>query len=107
LALAQYELVISGNQALDASVRRAQMLGQLGQIDQALTLLEGLKEQYPPFSGRFTIAEGEVLSNSGRNQDALQLYNKALVDDPEDLDLLYSRALVLEELSRLNDSEDD
>jgi tetratricopeptide (TPR) repeat protein len=106
-ALAQYELVVSGNQALDAAVRRSQMLGQLGQVEKALTLLEALKEQYPPFSGRFTIAEGEVLSNSGRYQEALQLYNKALVEDPDDLDLLYSRALVLEDLSRLSDSEED
>ena len=80
------------------------------QIDQALTLLEGLKEQYPPFSGRFTIAEGEGGCIQLRPQPGspASLYNKALTDDPDDLDLLYSQAaLVLEELSRLNDSEDD
>ena len=106
-ALEHYEKVTSGNQALDASVRRAAMLGKLGKIADARTTLEELRDQYPPLAGRFTLAEGEILLEAGAYDDALAVYGDALKQEPDNLELLYSRSLVFEKLNRIAEAEAD
>jgi tetratricopeptide (TPR) repeat protein len=107
LALDHYEKVSSGSQALDASVRRAAMLAKLGRIDEARTTLSQLRQQFPPLADRFTLAEGEILLDANRIDQALDLYNKALTQDPDDGDLLYSRSLVHERAGQLDQAEAD
>jgi tetratricopeptide (TPR) repeat protein len=107
LALDHYEKVSSGSQALDASVRRAAMLAKLGRIGEARTTLSQLRQQFPPLADRFTLAEGEILLDANRIDQALDLYNKALTQDPDDADLLYSRSLVYERAGQLDQAEAD
>lgn len=106
-ALSHYEKVLSGQEALDAAVRRSAMLAKLGRIDEARTILEALREQFPPLADRFVLAEGEILLDAGAYDDALELYADALKDTPDDDDLLYSRSLVYERMNRVGDAEGD
>ncbi|MFI4981319.1 MAG: tetratricopeptide repeat protein, partial [Nevskiales bacterium] len=106
-ALAHYEKVSNGQQGLDAAVRRAAMLAKLGRLDDARTILEALREQFPPLADRFLMAEGEILLEAGAYDDALELYGEALKETPDDTDLLYSRSLVYERMGRVGDSESD
>ena len=106
-ALAHYEKVTNGQQGLDAAVRRAAMLAKLGKLDDARAILEALREQFPPLSDRFLMAEGEMLLDAGAYGQALDLYGDALKDTPDDSDLLYSRSLVYERMNRVSDSETD
>lgn len=106
-ALAHYEKVSNGQQGLDAAIRRAAMLGKLNRVDDARTILEALREQFPTLSDRFLMAEGEVLLEAGQYDQALELYGEALQDEPDDDDILYSRSLVYERMNRVADSEAD
>ncbi|MDR3416454.1 MAG: tetratricopeptide repeat protein [Nevskia sp.] len=106
-ALAHYEKVTNGQEALDAAVHRAAMLAKLGKVEEARTLLESMREQFPPLSERFLMAEGEILLDAGAFDDALKLYEQALKDTPENNDILYSRSLVYERMSRVGDAEAD
>jgi tetratricopeptide (TPR) repeat protein len=106
-ALAHYDKVTTGTQALDASVRRAAMLGKLGRLDEATTTLEELRGQFPPLADRFILAEGEILFDANAYDKALALYDGALKDDPDDPDLLYSRSLVYERINHIPEAEAD
>lgn len=106
-ALAHYEKVSNGQQGLDAAVHRASMMARLGRMEDALGLLESLREQFPPLADRFLMAEGEILLEAGSYDQALALYADALKDEPDDDDILYSRSLVYERMNRVADSEAD
>jgi len=106
-AIAEYQKVNSGNQAIDASARRAALLGKSGQIDAARELFAQLREQYPPLTPRLTMAEGQMLVDANLNEDALKLYNDALDDNPDDPDLLYARSLAYEKLGQVGNAEAD
>ncbi|MBV8062997.1 MAG: tetratricopeptide repeat protein [Nevskia sp.] len=106
-ALAHYEKVSTGQQGLDAAVRRAVMLGKLSRVDEARAILETLREQFPALSDRFLMAEGEILLDAAQFDQALELYGEALQDEPDDDDILYSRSLVYERMNRVPESEAD
>ena len=106
-ALGYYEKVTSGQQALDAAVRRASMMSKLGKLEDGIDILESLREQFPPLADRFLLAEGEILLEAGAYDQALKLYGDALKETPDDADLLYSRSLVYEKMDRVADSEAD
>ena len=56
---------------------------------------------------RLYLAQGEVLRNAERNQEALDIYTNALKKSPENIDLLYARALIAEKLDMLDVAESD
>lgn len=106
-ALSEYTQVNAGNQVLDASVRRAEMLYRTGKLDEARVTLEQLRRQYPPLSPRFYLAEGQLLNDAGTPDEALLLYSRALEEHKNEPDLLYARSLVFERLKRLDEAEAD
>lgn len=106
-ALSQYEKVTSGNQALDASVRRGALLGRLGRLNDARQLFEQLRRQYPPLASRFYVAEAQMLIDNEHIEDAQHLLDQALDGDPDDDELLYSRSLAYERLGQIGKAEAD
>ena len=106
-ALAHYERVSSGNQALDAFVRRARLLTTLKRVPEAREVLASLRAQYPPLASRLTATEGELLADSGNLTEALSVYDDALKLSPDDTDLLYGRAMLHERMNRFELSETD
>jgi tetratricopeptide (TPR) repeat protein len=106
-ALEHYKMAPTGLLVVAGADRPAAMLGKLGRLDDARTILEALREQFPPLADRFIMAEGEILLDADAYDQALQLYGDALKDNPDDADLLYSRSLVYERMNRVGDSESD
>lgn len=106
-ALAWYEQVTEGEQAIDAITRRAVVLGKLGKVDDARRLMADMRRQLPMFGVRFYLAEGELLLDAGAGEQALALYARALQEAPDDTDLLYGRSLVHERLRNVGEAEAD
>ncbi len=109
-AIANYERVNSGEYWLDARIRSASLLARSGKTDKALKQLETLyaRESHSESNRiKLYLARGEVLRNASRNREAYKLYNAALVQSPENTDLLYARALTAEKLNMLDVAESD
>jgi tetratricopeptide (TPR) repeat protein len=106
-ALAHYEKVNSGPQALDALLHRASMLAKLGRLADARAELEDTRDQYPVLAPKLTQAEGEILTDAGALDQALDVYGQALKQNPDDDEVLYARSLVYERLDRIGDAEAD
>src|SRR3546814_19092432 len=95
-ALQYYGRVDHGGQAIEAVMHQSAMLSKLGHLDAARQQLQSLRDNFPQFAPRFTLAEAELLLNAQKYDDALDVLDVALKDQPDDADLLYSRSLVYE-----------
>lgn len=106
-ALSYYERAIGGMQGLDAAIRRGYVLAQMKKLDQARALMASLREQLPQYEGRFWLAEGDFLSLTDANDEALAVYDQALQKLPDDSNLLYGRSLIHERKKRIDLAEKD
>lgn len=106
-ALAWYEQVTEGEQAIDALTRRAVTLGKLSKVAEGRALMTQSRNELPAFAARFYLAEGELLMAVKQPAAALELYQVALKEKPDDVDLLYGRSLVLEQMQKVPDAEAD
>lgn len=106
-AVEWYLQVTEGEQVLDAVTRRAVAMGKLGRINESRELLARMRRELPALSTRFYLAEGELLLESGKSEDALELYRSALSEAPDDSDLLYGRSLVHEKMRNVGEAEAD
>ncbi|NGY04386.1 tetratricopeptide repeat protein [Solimonas terrae] len=106
-ALQYYGRVDHGNQVIDAVLHQSAMLAKLGHLDAARQQLQSLRDNFPQFAPRFTLAEAELLLDAQQYDEALAVLNAALKDQPNDADLLYSRSLVYERMDKIDDAEKD
>lgn len=106
-ALDEYAQVTSGQQVLDAAIRRADMLARLGRLLDARATLEQLRRQYPQIAPRFYLAEGQLLNAASEFDEALRVYNRALEEFAGEPNLLYARSLEHERLKNIPAAEAD
>lgn len=106
-AIAWYSKVDQGEHAIDAQIRIAALEAKQGRIDAARQRLRNLRAQFPSLAAQLYVAEGETLRETGRYQDAMSLYDRALEKLPGNVDLLYARALIADKLNRLALAERD
>ncbi len=108
-SIANYERVTGGEYLLDARIRVAGLLAEIGKIDDALDKLKTLinRDNNNINQVKVYLAQGEVLRSVHRNKEAMTVYNAALKDSPENTDLLYARALTAEKLDMLDVTESD
>lgn len=108
-AINLYEQVSAGEFVLDASIRVASLLAEMGQVDAGLKKLQALQGMTKDAQGqiRIYLAQGEVLRSVDRQKEAMDIYNRALKDSPNNTDLLYARALTAEKLDMLERAEAD
>ncbi|WP_156501205.1 lipopolysaccharide assembly protein LapB, partial [Alcanivorax sp. HI0044] len=100
-------LKVGGPQAIRARVQAARLLYQQGNTSQAHALMHSLAQQQPELQDSLTITEAEMRSNNGDPQGAIALINNALRDQPDNTDLLYSRAMTAEKVGNLAQLEKD
>ena len=60
-----------------------------------------------PLRVRAYLAQGEVLRKLQRYDEGVEMYSRALQQNPEDTSLLYARGLMAEKINRLDISEAD
>ena len=108
-AIEWYQQVHDGEYQFDARLRIADMLGESGQIDEAMKHLDAMLKgsQSDGALVRIYITKGELLRGARRYEQAMEVFNTALDIVPGNTDLLYARALVAEKLGRIDLLEAD
>ena len=106
-AIVYYEAVNDGENELDAHLRAAMLIARRDGLDKGRDYLHKLHPSNAADSVKVSLFEGELLRQAGRNADAMSVYNDALVQSPDNSELLYARAMVAENLDRLDILEQD
>lgn len=106
-ALTLLREVVSRELYFDAQMRVGFVLSDAGRIDEALEHLADATPKSRDEQVRVYLAREQVLRDSGQPEQALKLLNAALVDLPDDLDLLYARGLVTAMLDQVVEHERD
>ncbi|HHH36873.1 MAG TPA: tetratricopeptide repeat protein [Gammaproteobacteria bacterium] len=106
-AIDYYSAVSRGPNYLDAGIRMAVLKARRGELEQARQLLRRLRSEASAHRQRLYLVEGEILREAGRPEEALAVYTRALQDAPTDSGLRYARAIVAEQLDRLDLMEQD
>ena len=78
-----------------------------GDLPRARSMLGDMRARMPKRSVDLYILEGEILRKHSTNDKVVELYNAALEEHPEDLDLLYARALSASVEGRVDILEQD
>ncbi len=106
-ALAAYRKVSDGEHRLNAQIRAAVLLAESGRLVQARAHLHGLRADNSQQAIRIYRAEAEILTKRKDLAEAMEVYNGALADYPQDTDLLYSRAMLAEKMDNIELLERD
>ncbi|MCZ6804592.1 MAG: tetratricopeptide repeat protein [Proteobacteria bacterium] len=98
--------VQGGENYFDARIRLSLILAKQGEIDKALSNIRSIEK--PKDSNRLILiqAEGEILTEEKRYQEAMDLFNKE-IEEKNHPDLLYSRAMLAEKMGLLDILETD
>jgi len=106
-ALRWYRQVSDGNNYLDAIVRSAVLINRQQGLAAARAYLHGIELQTSQQELRLYLVEGELLRDEGAREEAQQVYDAALQQFPDNVELLYARAMNAEGLGRLDLLERD
>ena len=101
-ALEWFDQVEWGENLLNARIKAVHMLHQLGRLDDARLRLDYLHDDFPHASSRLYRVEAELLNRAGDRKAALEVFDRALAKHPDDVELLYSRALQQERLGHVD-----
>ena len=96
-AMRYYRMVSGGQHAIDALARRAFLMADQGELEQAQLFLRGIAAANPQLTRRMLMVEGELLLDQGQAEQAVARYSDGLEAFEGDLDLLYSRSLAHEQ----------
>jgi tetratricopeptide (TPR) repeat protein len=99
-AIQWYDGVEPSEHFLAAQARAAQLLAQQGQLDEACHRLQEAAATYPKERAQFLVTQSMLLRDAGRKTDAYALLDAALVETPEQAELLYEAALLAEQLGK-------
>jgi tetratricopeptide (TPR) repeat protein len=107
-AISLYGQVVSGERALAAAIRRAELMAQLGDMAGARGALAELRLQPSSLAVEESwLAEARILRQAGELDQAFQLLEQAVEDMPKSVPLLYTRALLAAELGWVDVAEQD
>ena len=90
-----------GTNLLEAQIRTAVLRAKAGSVERAREILQQLRDLAPEQAPMLYLAEAEILDQAGRQEAAMQVYEEALAAFPDDLDLLYGRAMYALKLERI------
>lgn len=106
-ALAAYDRVLRGDNRMNAQLRIAVLLSEAGRVDEARSRLHALHGRSANEVMRLYGVEVDILVRHSRFDDAMEVYDAALAEWPEDAELLYARAMLAVELDDLVTAERD
>jgi tetratricopeptide (TPR) repeat protein len=93
-AIQWYRSVTEKDQLFKARLRLVDVIMQRDGIDAAMRELEAMHAENPSQQVGIILLQHDLLLEAGRDDEALQIINLALADSPDDLDLLYARAMI-------------
>lgn len=106
-ALIEYAQVGPGNDYLPAQLRQADILISHGRGTEASTKLAAARDEQPDYAIQLFLIEAETLSANNQTNRAWDVLQQALKQYPDDLNLLYSRAMLAEKRNDLPQLEKD
>jgi len=106
-ALREYAQVGPGNDYLAAQLRQADILIANGRTDEAVRRLDQARDSQPDYAIQLYLIEAETLGNNKKDDQALRVLEKAIKQYPDDLNLLYTRAMLAEKRDDLPQMEKD
>jgi len=106
-ALIEYGLVGPGNHYLPAQLRQTEILFERGRIAEASARLARSRDSQPDYALQLYLIEAEALTNRERLDEAWRVIERALRQFPDDLNLLYTRAMLAEKRGDLAQLERD
>lgn len=106
-AVQWFDKVTSGPLEFDARVNSITALINVGRLDEARQRLGRVRKSFPNEAVRLYLLEAELLSKNKDYEAAFELLSEALEGLPGQMELLYSRALVAEQLGRFDVLEAD
>lgn len=106
-ALREYALVGPGPDYLPAQLRQADILIANGRGTEASRLLAEAREAQPDYAIQLFLIESESYSNNNKDAQASQVLQQAIQRYPDDLNLLYTRAMLAEKRDDMVQLEKD
>ena len=106
-AISEYKMVGPGREYLAAQVRIAALLADQGRLDDARAHLENQRANNPDRYNRLVMIEGQLLSERGHEAEFFELLEMVIKKQPENVELLYFRAMTGQSLGRLDVLERD
>ena len=106
-AISEYKMVGPGREFLAAQVRIAALLADQGRLDDARAHLENQRANNPDRYNRLVMIEGQLLSERGHEAEFFELLEMVIKKQPENVELLYFRAMTGQSLGRLDVLEQD
>lgn len=101
-----YQGVHGGENYFDARIRLSLILAKQGEIEKALGNIRSIQKAKGTNRLILIQAEGEILTEEKRYQEAMDVFDKA-IEEQSHPDLLYSRAMLAEKMDRLDILEAD
>jgi len=89
-----YRSVTEKGQLFKARLRLVDVIMERDGFDAAMRELEAIHAESPRQQVDIILLQHDLLIEAGRDDEALQIINMALADNPDDIDLLYSRAMI-------------
>ncbi|SEP63368.1 Tetratricopeptide repeat-containing protein [Ectothiorhodospira magna] len=108
-AIRFYEQVSRGEHRHESRLRAALLMGEMGQVTHAREELSALRQRLddPIERVRVYLAEASLLRNIRDYWAGMDLLDQGLREYPDNLELLYARALMAERLERIDQVEAD
>lgn len=97
----------SASNRMEAQVRIAVIRAKQGDVTRAREIVQQLRDQFTGDAETLYLVEGEILSEVGRSDEAMEVYATALEAYPDNADVLYARALLAVKLDRVEQAEAD
>jgi tetratricopeptide (TPR) repeat protein len=88
-----YLMVNHGKYKIDARVRLARIQAELGKIADARDMLKQLRVLEPEHVVDYYLTEAQILHAHATQEEVFAFYKTAMESNPDDLELLYSRAI--------------
>ncbi|MEX2480687.1 MAG: tetratricopeptide repeat protein [Gammaproteobacteria bacterium] len=106
-AIEHYQAIEGGNNYFAAQLRKALVLSMTNQVDEAIAFLDQVSAEDPKQIFDLARAKGEILTEHGRYDEAMAIYDAALAGDRYDSELLYTRAMLAEKMGLIDVLERD
>ena len=103
----EYYNKVGGVLRTDAKIRSAQLLAKQGDLPKALKMITTARLSAMEDAVRLYLVESDLLSDANRGMQAMGLLDKALAEHPQQVDLLYARGMLGDEMGSLQILERD
>lgn len=106
-AIGYYDNVTEGSHFFPALARLSSLRAQQGELDEALAHVRQLRGKNPTRADNFWLIEINLLVSNDRKAQALDAANQAINTYPDNVRLLYARAMLQDSMGNAGEAEQD